>query len=209
MANIVTYPYSTQSSDAADYLATALTALGCFDSVTASSGVVTCTIDGTTVATITLDASGHINVVFGDYTSTANSQMNYWIGVTPNGVFFDGQSSSDSSKDLFEYAIYKSKEGNPMFTYHGTWGDRIGFVHVALDTVSPSAVSNATMISSSYYSAASAVCAAPGTDVQVSVGNKVYHLTTKQSNIPTNMVSLVSIGGVEYMTDGYLLIETQ
>ena len=204
MVNIVTYPYS-QYTDAATYLAAGIDALGCFDSVTESSGIITCTKDGSTVATVTLTGGGRIDVVFGNYTTTANSGMAYWIGLTPNGVFIDGKAAND----IFTYSIYKSKTGDPMFTYHATWGNIIGNVNVALDTISPTVSSNPTIQSSLYYTVATALCAAPGSETSVSISDKAYCITTRQSNILTTSIQLVSIGGVEYMTDGYLLIETQ
>lgn len=206
---MATYAYFSIAdySDAADYAATALETLGVFDSVEVTtegySSTITCKIDGTTVATFTLGGnSGKIDTIFGNYSNSTNSGMNYWIGYNSRGVFIDGYISG---YEMFTYAVYKSKSGKPMFTYRGASGNAAGYVHVALDTAAPTLQSNIVTLSN-YFSTLQGVCAAPGTETVVSVGDSVASFVNRQSNVPTNVLSVVSIDGTNYMTDGYLCI---
>jgi hypothetical protein len=189
----------TEYANAANSAATGLTGLGVFDTVSVSNGTITCTLNGSTVATFGL-ADGRVDTVFGNYTNSVNSGMNFWIGYNTNGVFINGYIASYG---MFTYSVYKSKSGKPMFTYHAIAGNAIGFVHVALDTESPTLSSNLSL-SSGYFSTMQIPCAAPGVAETVSVGDNVGTFVFKQSNVSDQALSVVSIGGQNYFTDGYL-----
>lgn len=203
MAHYAKFIASDHWIDAAEYVADALNSIGIFDTVERSSNVITCKNDDTTVATITFAAAGVISVTFGNYTNNVNSGMDFWVGYTDNGVFFDGYIDR---YELFTYAIYKNKKGAPMLTYRGAFGNAAGFVHVALDTVSPTLKANVGMIPSEYYSTMQAICAAPGLTDIVSVGSLAGLFVTRQNSVPTDTLSVISVEGITYLTDGYLCL---
>lgn len=180
----------------------ALEASGFFDSVAldAQTNTVTCSKNNSTVFALTY-GSGKLNFTFGAYASSATEITSFWIGACSSGVYvgFIGYGGS-----LYGIAVYRSTEDRIMLTYRNALSTAV--YTVAQDNQNAPENSGVSATASLYYSTLCALCSMDGTDALVSTSSGVYRFVSKLNTISTTVLSIISIAGKSYLTDGYLCI---
>lgn len=201
---------SYASSDYAQAAATAAQYLedtGIFENVTLSGSTISCSFGGETVATFEY-SSGQLDVTFGVYTLTIGDQQTLWIGKTSNGVLLNNTNQYiQSGHALYTLAICKSASDVPMLIYYqpsNNYADKC--LSLTCDAVaSPSLSSAPTITTNAFYSNLAGICTISSAET-VAAADKVFRFVDRQSCVPTDSISVITIGGVMFLTDGFLAI---
>lgn len=197
---------------AADYAAAlakaqeVLDASGFFDSVTLDSGTVTCTKDGSTIATVKLTQSTFV-VTFGSKLSVSEINIaGFIIASTSTAVFVTFLSSSGvATNKSFSVIFTKSKADKLMCGYNQGYA-RTLLIYAEDTTNTQTAFSSAPIRESAYFSTLVPVCVATGSVDLVSTTADFYLFHDRLSSIPRGVFSSIIIDDKKYLTDGELCV---
>lgn len=195
--------YGQAAQTAAQYLQET----GIFDAVTRSDNVITCTYGGETVATITY-SSGRIDVTFGVFTFYAGDASTFWVGQTANGILLDHRNKYVSPTDykLYTVAFCKSQSGVPMLIIHEL-GVGSSYALTSDAEYAPTSEADTALRTNNYYSNLVGVCTIASGASAVAAADKVFRYADRQTNVPIDALSIISIAGTDYLTDGYLAVQ--
>ncbi len=203
---------SSDYQQAAELAAQCLQDSGIFESVTISDNVVSCTYGGETVATFTY-SSGRIDVTFGVYSVYAADIDTFWIGSAKNGVLLDHHNRfvNPTNYRLYSFAICRSQSGVPMLMFHqlGTGGTAATNYVLTYDAPSaPEAVTDLALSTSAYFSNLCGICTIYTASSSASASN-IYRYVERQTNVPIDSMSVISIASAQFLTDGYFAMSDE
>lgn len=200
-----TSDYAQAAATAAQYLED----VGIFDSVTLSGTTISCIFNEETVATFEY-SNGQLDITFGPYTQTIQDQTLLWIGKTQSGVLLNHTNQwIQDGNAIYSIAICKSSSGTPMLIYHqpgnvsSNPGSQLSLTCDALSA--PSLETAPTITGSAFYSNLAGICTINSAET-VAAADKVFRFVERQSCVPLDSISVITIGGVMFMTDGYVAI---
>ncbi len=197
--------YAQAAQTAAQYLQET----GIFDAVTRSDNVISCTYGGEIVATFTY-SSGRIDVTFGVYSVYAADIDTFWIGSAKNGVLLDHHNRfvNPTNYRLYSFAICRSQSGVPMLLFHELGGSGGNSYTLTADAeYAPASEADAALRTNNYYSNLVGVCTIASGASTVAAADKVFRYADRQTNVPIDALSIISIAGTDYLTDGYLAVQ--
>ena len=203
---------SSDYQQAAELAAQCLQDSGIFESVTISDNVISCTYGGETVATFTY-SSGRIDVTFGAYSVYAADIDAFWIGGTKNGVLLDHHNRyvNPTNYRLYSFAVCRSQSGVPMLMFHelGVGSSAANNRVLTCDAPSvPEAVTDLALSTNTYYSNLCGICTIYTAASSASASN-VYRYVERQTNVPIDSVSVVSIASAQFLTDGCFAVSDE
>lgn len=200
---------------AAEYLAQYLDDSGIFDSVTfdTSTNTVAGYLDSTEIFKAVLSSSAQNLYWRGTVVREFGSFTTYVVGKTSKGVAFGGIPSNVA--DWYGWVVCKSKGGIPMLIYRylptqGLWCATADYTSTPIQSTYLVPPYHSGDFYSGYanadYSAGLPICTtATGTET-VAVADGVEVLHAYQTNIPTNLVSEITVGGKPALAIGVQLV---
>lgn len=210
--------YKSFQASAAEYqrgaetLAQYLEDSGIFDSVTldTTTYTVNCVYGGETIATFQFAYAGssyygHFYVTFGTYSADFNMYTSgavLWVGKSANGVAVSCVSSNSGGLNA-RCILCKSQSGAPMLCASTGSNSEIALTYDAEAT--PTAESTTVRTSSFYSNLVGIATISSGTETVASPA-MVFRYEKRQTNVPTDGMCDVNIGGTVYFTDGYFAI---
>lgn len=199
---------------AADYAAAlakaqeALEASGFFESVTldTSANTVTCTKNGSTLATVKLTASTFAVTFSGLLNISETNLASFIIASTSKGVFVTFLSSSSPAAGMCYSVLFSESKNGKVMCLYNTGYNRMFTLYAEDTTNTQSAKSSAPAASNSYFSTLAALCVATGSEDLVSASDGACLFHERLSSIPRGSFSTVTIGDATYLTDGDLCL---
>lgn len=208
MATYKTYA-GTEYEQAAAKLAQFLQEADIFDSVTLSTDTITCTHDGETAASFAF-SSGACAYTFGPLSLSASSTTEFWVGKATNGVLIILKSGTVIQNHLI--SISKAQSGVPIAVVTtspnaSSAGSR-KFYALTCDTVTaPAETTLWATADSDYYSTLAGISTTYAGDATIAATDKVFRYVDRQTNVPLRALSVISISGTDYLTDGFLAVQ--